>query len=176
MKLSLYGKNVLLSVLPYSLIVIAVTPAPMPTPEKRLLLIFSSIFFIPLPALFSSASPIKFMPTINTPTPASSHMRLWISCTTSEPVNIIFPSFRDPDVFGVSITFSYTHHNHFSIRLFRKDGILFNKLCQRYILYAYTTKSSPFFSILVSLTEMIFPTKDSVKSPPHTFTSMKFSV
>ena len=56
--------------------IIAVTPAPIPTPDKRLLLIFSSIFFIPLPALFSSASLMKFIPTINTPTPASSQIRL----------------------------------------------------------------------------------------------------
>ena len=66
----------------------AVTLAPIPTPEKRLLLIFSNNFFIPLLALFSSASLIKFMPTINTPTPASSQIKLPISCITSFGVNI----------------------------------------------------------------------------------------
>ena len=68
--------------------IIAVTPAPMPTPEKRLLLIRSKRRFIPIPALFSKASPIKFIPTIKMPTPARSQIRLCTNCIISAAVNI----------------------------------------------------------------------------------------
>ena len=57
----------------------AVTPAPIPTPEKRLLLILPSSFSMPSPALFPRASPIKFIPTIKTSTPASNQIRLFRS-------------------------------------------------------------------------------------------------
>ena len=65
--------------------------APTPTPEKRLLLIFSRKRFIPLPALFSRASPIKFIPTMKIPTPARSQIRLATSCITFSADNIRSP-------------------------------------------------------------------------------------
>ena len=70
--------------------IIAVTPAPIPTPEKRLLLIRSRSRFIPIPALFSRAPLMKFIPTIKTPTPARSQIKLWINWVISAAVNIFF--------------------------------------------------------------------------------------
>ena len=73
--------------------IMAVTAAPMPTPEKRLPQILPSSFFIPEPALFSSASLIKFIPTIKIPTPASSQIILCKSCIISSGVNMLFYPF-----------------------------------------------------------------------------------